>query len=74
MMEWRSPRELPELPNSTRVIYCVKSRFLDTTGIGTGWWRMDGYIEDAHGGRYAIDHPRLYGWMLAPEPLTERME
>ena len=34
----------------------------------------DGYIEDAHGGRYAIDHPRLYGWMPAPEPLAERME
>lgn len=70
---WRSPSELPELLDRTRVIYCVKSRFLNTTGIGTGWWRMDGYIEDAHGGRYAIDHPLLYGWMLAPEPLTERM-
>ena len=70
---WRSPSELPELPDPTKVIYCVKSRFLDTTGVGTGWWIGDGYIEDAHGGRYAIDHPLLYGWMLAPEPLTERM-
>lgn len=73
-MEWKAPSELPELPDATRIIYSVKSRFLDTTGISVGWWRGDGYVEDAHGGRYAIDHPRLYGWMPAPEPLTERME
>lgn len=73
-MEWRSPSEIRELPPDTQVLYCCYCPFLHDVYADAGYFNEKGRIVNGYGDDFSPDDERFYGWMLAPEPLTERME
>lgn len=73
-MEWRSPSEIRELPPDTQVLYCCYCPFLHDIYADAGYFNEKGRIVNGYGDDFTPDDERFYGWMLAPEPLTERME
>ena len=73
-MEWRSPSEIRELPPDTQVLYCCYCPFLHDVYADAGYFNEKGRIVNGYGDDFSPDDERLYGWMPAPEPQTERME
>ena len=73
-MEWRSPSELRDLLPDTQVLYCCYCPFLHDVYADAGYFNERGRIVNGYGDDFSPDDERFYGWMLAPEPLTERME
>lgn len=73
-MEWRSPSEIRDLLPYTQVLYCRFSVFLRGSYANIGWIDDRGRIVNGRGDDFTPDDEHFYGWMPAPEPLTERME